>query len=385
MATIEQLFKDYIVSNLSKLNKEQLIKYVEEAKRTTSKKVLIELLEKKIIEGNVDVNDIYTQDKEIFALTSNQLESLLKVKKSFFTWIKKNRKIAIVRTEEMELYGNVVEVPFWCAKDACNIKCNIERLKILENEFQAEKTTNKKAGTEKAKKTLDKNNILRTTFKNSYDKMCYEWSQQDKEGALYLELAFWTMWASRWAKVYAEKYSKTDNWDHSIVRDEYYKLKAQALKILGCSKFATITIVQPDRPHKVGVDLCDIHKDAYYDECSLHRKKIIDYYYEHEKEISKCNECRVYIEEDYYTLYHIKIEVLGIKDTFSFHIPFEKGKLIFEDKKYLKEIGGHENLEGMFRYGRPLKDDEKVIITESITKKKINNAILHIEEYLKNK
>ncbi len=147
LRAIEELFASHIVSNLNKLSKEQLIKYLPDVKKSSNKKDLLIIMQNRITNRELSIEDIYNENKELFALTSNKLEEILKLNKPFFNWIKKHRKVKVVQIEKMELYGKVVAVPFWCAKDAYYLVYNSKRLKLLEEEFTSEKEKSKKVAT----------------------------------------------------------------------------------------------------------------------------------------------------------------------------------------------------------------------------------------------
>lgn len=104
----------------------------------------------------------------------------------------------------------------------------------------------------------------------------------------------------------------------------------------------------------------------------------------HRGEMLKCKECCINIQNDYYSLFYISIQDDRIKDLkFSFHIPYSLGEEIFPKKEEIKRVE-HEEQYGLFRFGRPLLGNEKIIYTEKFVLKKFNEALVKHRLYSSN-
>ena len=75
-----------------------------------------------------------------------------------------------------------------------------------------------------------------------------------------LELAFWTMWASRWAKLneLKKRRARTEEEKNSYAEsvDAWYSFKDDALRVLSQSLLAKVSFYRPENPDKVSVFFC---------------------------------------------------------------------------------------------------------------------------------
>jgi hypothetical protein len=83
----------------------------------------------------------------------------------------------------------------------------------------------------------------------------------------------------------------------------------------------------------------------------------------------------VHIAKDFYSLFYLEIQDQRIPDfKFGFHTPFSIGKNIFPSLKETPKII-HKEQDGVFRFGRSLFQDERIIYRESFVLKKINAVV----------
>lgn len=191
-----------------------------------------------------------------------------------------------------------------------------------------------------------------------------EWRQMGSpELAAVLQLAFWTQMASRWAKenqvksLHATKHGAL----YRQRMDEWYQRKEEALRILVCSSYARISYYQPEDADKIELSLCENHyeefREGYYD-------GKWDFYTSYRAQIHACPACWVNISHDYYALYAIEIAAPPYSTwTFSFHIPQPKGKSFLPPARALPRVLQVEQ-EGLFRFGRQLYAEEKILYRE---------------------
>lgn len=368
-------FNQYIFDNIVKLNRKQLLILLSDMKKNTSKEVLCNILKDRILSGDQSIEDVYSKYMNIFSLKSNEVEEVLNKNKSYITWLKKQEVIKMDRCEDIYKYGKNLRVAYWNAKDLYELADDLKRMNELEQKHSNEKELAKQAGIEKQKATRKKNDKIRKEHEKQQQDLFKKWEGINKSAAPYFELAFWTMWMSRWAKVHITKYKDTNDMAYKFQADEYYENKLKALKILVNSPYVVMNLYHPANADYINIDLCDLHKEEWQSGRGfLTAYSVRDYYKENEYEIEDCPHCFVDISKNYYSLFHIKIKVDGIEDKFSFHLPYSKGLDIFTDTDYPVEAGVLEG-EGLFRFGRAVGKNEKIIYTESYVKKKFEKAL----------
>ncbi|WLD92800.1 hypothetical protein [Alkalihalobacillus sp. AL-G] len=93
------------------------------------------------------------------------------------------------------------------------------------------------------------------------------------------------------------------------------------------------------------------------------------------------SDCIVEIEDDYYSLFFIAIQSEDLKKfRFSFHTPYPIGQHFLPLKETLPK-GSHQEQEGLFRFGRTLIDEEKIIFTEKEVVKQLKESIQKFDLY----
>jgi hypothetical protein len=192
-----------------------------------------------------------------------------------------------------------------------------------------------------------------------------EWEQHEfPELAAVFRLAYWTMWASRWAKenqvksIQAVKYQAL----YEQRREHWYARKDEALSVLASSSYARMAFYRPDQADKITLSLCDDHYQRMKQ--GLYEGKW-DFYSTHAKEIKACPWCHVTIELDYYSLYSLEIMAdVGPDVRFAFHIPYPLGRAFLPPPHSLPHVTQTEQEVGLFRFGRRLEDGEKILYRE---------------------
>ncbi len=102
----------------------------------------------------------------------------------------------------------------------------------------------------------------------------------------------------------------------------------------------------------------------------------------HENDILNCPSCSYDAGDDYYSLFYLEIKHKEIKDyKFSFHTPYQLGLSIFRDKDQLPQVRHSQNVEGVFKFGRSLFEEEKVIYREKDVIKKFLDAMEKYKMY----
>lgn len=72
--------------------------------------------------------------------------------------------------------------------------------------------------------------------------------------------------------------------------------------------------------------------------------------------------------------------ILGIEETFSFHSPFDPAFDSFPPIFDLPLVD-HEASEGLFRFGRALRDDEMVTHSEKLVRQQLEHCLENFSDY----
>lgn len=172
-------------------------------------------------------------------------------------------------------------------------------------------------------------------------------------------------------------------------REEYenemylYELKNKSNELLMKSPYTKISFYEPEFPDKYSDLLfCDYHYDLW---CELRQLDYIpkwDFFWSFYDGIMKCSSCSVDINKGYYSLYHLEVSDSRIDDfSFSFHIPYPIGKKFLSSPRELQRVE-HEEQDGIFRFGRPVFDDEKIIYTYNKASMFIKLGVVYIYTFI---
>ncbi|HEY1354590.1 MAG TPA: hypothetical protein VGF67_33690 [Ktedonobacteraceae bacterium] len=178
-----------------------------------------------------------------------------------------------------------------------------------------------------------------------------------------LRLAFWTQMASRWAKENMAK-SRRATKQSALYRqrmEAWYQRKNEALQVLAHSPYARLSYYRPEDADKIDMEFCadhyEIFREGYYE-------GKWDFYACHKAALHACPACRISVTQEYYALYVIEISApTSPVSTFSFHIPQPIGKAFLPPARTLPQVS-HVEQEGLFRFGRGLYAEEKMLYRE---------------------
>jgi hypothetical protein len=224
------------------------------------------------------------------------------------------------------------------------------------------------------------NQQRREQFSQSWQQTINEWRQQGSpELAQVLELAYWTIWASRWAKENQIKASRGTKYAdvYAKRRDEWYVQKNQAMLLLAQTPYARLSFYRPPDADKHHLWLCQEH---YEEKHEGYYESIWEYYYQNTASVRQCPQCSISCEKDYYALYYLEITSTIFPDLrFSFHMPYPIGRTSLPKPQKLPRME-HTEQDGMFRFGRPLVDDEKVIYRERDVQINFEQALATVQQ-----
>ena len=233
----------------------------------------------------------------------------------------------------------------------------------------------RKTGARRASASRVENEQARKNAVAQVERMLAEVQQENPGLAVVFRLAYWTVWASRWAKENQVRARDALKY-HALYaqrREQWYARKDEALLVLARSPYACVTFYRPEDADKISLSLCDEH----YEEMrggSYDGKW--DLYAANKSAIKQCPLCELTIEPDYYALYSIEIVACARPDIrFAFHIPSALGRTFLPPSHTLPQVQHEEREEGMFRFGRRLGADEKILYREKDVQLQMKQAL----------
>ena len=227
----------------------------------------------------------------------------------------------------------------------------------------------------------EQNEQSRVAFSSAWEKIIVDWNEQGSEEiSATFQLAYWTVWASRWAKE-NQLNSKAvgSNEIYETHQQEWYERKNQAVKLLIEMPYAMLYFYRPPGADKLYLELCDDHQEMMKDGYYWDKWEFLN---QNRRLVTKCREC-VYCEtKDYYSLYYLEIKSDKFPDfSFSYHTPYTIGRKFLPHPETLPAVD-HVEQDGIFRFGRPLLEQEKVIHTEKDVLLKFEAALLFAKKFV---
>ncbi|MFJ7724882.1 hypothetical protein ACIQXV_01840 [Neobacillus sp. NPDC097160] len=348
----------------NRLHKSILIEEISSHNMKLKKTELFALFLEKIDGNDLLQLGIIKKYPAIFALHPSDLEELLGITKSERIRWTKEANLPVEHYESFRKWGQTLEYPMYNYYEAIQIvhKGLIEKWRKAHNEKVAK---NRKASARIAVKTRKQNRLLvKSFYEDEWKTLLKQWYKEDQVTGATLQLAFWTMWVNRFAKEMQlkERRAVKKAVEYREKKELFYQLKEEALNALMNSPLSKLQFYRPESPDKISdLQFCEHHYNLWvlarkYDYISKW-----EYFSLNEKEIRKCPSCTFSTKNDYYSLFYLSICSGEFK--FSFHTPYPIGKEKFPDPTSLERVV-HEEQEGLFRFGRGLFDEEKIIFTE---------------------
>jgi len=364
---------------ISKVTKQDLCDYLGEKNSTKIKKIDLERMISDKISNKFELARFLKTFEEETGVPPVALEEILQCTKSERLRWQKENKLKIVGYDSFK-YGNY---PLFSLYQLNMLKP--ETIEKWREEHELEKRKHRIGQGEKAKKTKEKRNNEKQRILNDLKEQKAEWYKTNYKLSATFELAYWTVWISRLAKEYQVKaYNcRAGNYEKYMnISKEFYEIKNTTVFSLVNSPYAELSIYFPENPDKYSVHFCEEHLEMFRMERACYGYdyfSALDYFFMNQDEIEQCYNCDVKREKNYYTLYYLLIKDEHFPDIhFSFHIPYSIGLPKFGNPNKLPMVK-HEEQDGMFRFGRPLIDEEKYLFIPAFVKKQFNKAM---ETYL---
>lgn len=360
------------------LEKSQLIEEISSKNDSLlklKKQDLVTLLMEKINESEFLQRKIIKKYPEIFAIPPSKLEEFLGITKTERNRWTSESKLPVVYYESFRKWGQSLEYPMYNYAEAIQV-LNKNKIEKWRKQHSEKVRKNRKASAKAAVISRQKNQSLAKLFyEGEWKSMLKQWYMEDMIIGASLQLAYWTMWVNRFAKEMQikERNAIKKAADFRAKKELFYQLKAESLAALYKSPLCKIQFYRPEKPDKINnLQFCQDHYELWLHDREFDYISKWDFFSMYNKQINICPSCSFQIQKDYYSLYFLAISSGDIK--FSFHTPYHLGKETFPDPQVLEKVSHHEQ-EGIFRFGRGLVEEEKIIFTEKNILKYFNEAL----------
>lgn len=344
---------------LSMLSKAQMQQFLDLPRQTKeSKEQLVERISQ-LIEADTGEEmrllDTFPLD---LAVKPTELDELLQCTRTERRrWIKDGR-IPILEYRPFRKIGRDMLYPVHDRRVVLGI--SQETIAQWRAEYHAQVHEHRRQGMQVAMQQRKANQLVRRTFFKNWESTVEQWkSQGSPELAATLQLAYWTQWASRWAKenhikaIKGTKYSTT----YAARERAWYERKTIAMYVLAQTPYARLAFYCPEEPNKYILHLCTQHFEQKEEE---YYASIWEFFYANPSLVKQCPDCVFTVEKHFYSLYHLEVSTEAFPElSFSFHMPYPIGQHYFPAPAELPGVK-HIEQDGMFRFGRALLDDEKI-------------------------
>ena len=293
-------------------------------------------------------------------------------------WIEEG-KLPVIGYREFRKAGRTLEYPIHDRRMILGI--TQEEVTQWRSEHNIRTKQSRHMGWEKGIESRKEHQRLRKEQQETWDTLITQWqSQGPVELAATLELAYWTVWCSRWAKENQLRSARAIKYGARYLeqKNAWYQRKNQAMHLLAQTPYARLSFYRPPEPHKVSLHLCETH---YEDRQEGYYESIWNYFGMNTQEVKACPHCIYTEKKDYYSLYLLEIRTEAIPDlVFSFHMPYPLGHNFFPAPGALPRIT-HVEQEGLFRFGRTLYEAEKITHREMDIQNRFEEALARFQAY----
>ncbi|HEU5367032.1 MAG TPA: hypothetical protein VFU69_01150, partial [Ktedonobacterales bacterium] len=218
-------------------------------------------------------------------------------------------------------------------------------------------------------------------FSQQWDEIVAIWKEHSSSKLVaVLQLAYWTMWVSRWAKEYRLKGQSALKRApmYQQCSSAWYARKNDAMRLLARTPHASLAFYRPEEPDKLSLNLCSHHYELKRELCYESKW---DFYADYRPEVRRCSKCYVEEERDFYSLYYLEVRAEPFPDLcFASHLPYPLGKAFWPRPETLPQVD-HLEQDGLFRFGRALLDDEKIIYREQDVLARFEAALADVQQY----
>ncbi|WP_242225387.1 hypothetical protein [Bacillus cereus group sp. BfR-BA-01380] len=339
------------------------------------KEDLITMLQTEMNGNEMRLQNLIRKYPDIFSITPAKLEEFLNITKAERKRWTNEGKLSVSYYESFHKWGKTHVYPMYNLYQVN--KLTQESINLWRENYKEHIAKSRKKATKKAVQTRNQNKaITREFYEKEWKSLLKKWYKDNALIGATLQLAYWTMWVNRYAKEMQIKQlnAKSKSEEYKLKKETFYAYKNVALKLLFTSPLTTVSFYRPLHADKISnLFFCDHHFELWMLEREYEYITKWDFFYSHQKDIYKCKNCNYNPIKDYYSLYFISVEIESVY--FSFHIPFPLGSDFLPSPNKIVAIQ-HEEQEGLFRFGRALLEEEKIIFKEKSIIKYFEEAIL---------
>lgn len=253
----------------------------------------------------------------------------------------KDGKLKVSEYKTINKYGRTITYPMYDRE--CLEALSLETMDRWRSEHEEDLIAKRREAGQKAQESRRQNEELRKEFAIEWKRTLASWYKKgDFALAVSFELAYWTMWLSRWAKEHHRKSRNAikHSQKYADMEKKFYEMKNEGLKILYKTQNGKLSFYRPEKRDK------NINGQ---------------------------------IERDYYSLYYLEVNSPAIPEYgFSFHIPYPIAKQFFPPPENLPQVTHEEQMDSLFRFGRNILTEEKIIFTEKEVVEKWQDAYMKL-------
>ncbi len=348
----------------AKLSKGQCLAFLEqEPTKNTKKSTLVELLLARITQQDSAMERLLAMFPYELAVEPVELAELLSCSRSERQrWIKEGR-IPVLEYRSFRVAGRDLLFPVFDRRQVLAI--STEEIALWRDAHLVDVQNRKQVGARAAAETRKNNKYARQQFQQSWAETVQLWQQTaPPELVALLQLCYWTVLASRWAKENQLRALRSIKLGELYLarKEAWYNRKNEAMRLLAVVPNGHLSFYRSPNPDKCHLWLCDEH---YTEKCEWYYESVWDFFSQHTAEVKNCPHCSVKEEKDYYALYYLEVtSPLFPELRFSFHMPYPVGKNFFPSPERLPAVQ-HIEQDGLFRFGCSLADEEKVLHREN--------------------
>lgn len=346
------------------LSKEQILAFLGLPRKTKmAKKLLVAMLHERVCNDQVEMIKLLNMYPYELAVEPAELETLLGCSRTERRrWVKEG-KLPVLEYRSFRRAGSDLLYPVHDRRVVLEIQP--EEVAYWRNEYNTGVRERRKLAGQAAVEKRRENKQTRQQFFSSWEQTVTDWRVNGSpELATVFQLAYWTVWASRWAKqnqVMATRSTKKAA-VYADKKENWYALKNEALCLLSRTAYSRLSFYRPPQPDKCHLWLCEMHFEL---KCEGYYENIWEFFGIHADMVRKCPDCHVSEEKDYYSLYHLEVSSSRLPGVqFSFHLPYPVGVKWFPAPGRLPQVQ-HMEQDGMFRFGRPVLQGEKITHREN--------------------
>jgi hypothetical protein len=166
---------------------------------------------------------------------------------------------------------------------------------------------------------------------------------------------------------------------HWSQEQRWYSLKDQALRLLAGTGWLEVRLYQPGWLWIE--ELCAEHYDDWCEERGYLHSSFGEYVLQHAKDLSRCPKCRR--DPWHYALYSLELRVPFLEEvSYRFHVPYSYGEAYLPKPGKLAHVVEAETAEGLFRFGRPLENEEVTKYSAPFIERHLGRALDELEKLL---